>query len=109
MGDPDALHPGQIRIRVRGGRIVQASGAGLAPASPHFTPPQQGASTARKAAATARTHPVKSPGKPPIPAVVTPKRESPRMVSKEEIPDIATKSTKAQDVYAVRHALRVYL
>jgi hypothetical protein len=92
MGDPDALHPGQIRIRVRGGRVVQASGAGLAPApAPASTPPRRGAG-ARAASA----------GEPPAPAVVTPKREPPRAVSREQIPDIATKSAKAHDLYAVR-------
>jgi hypothetical protein len=100
MGDPDALHPGQIRIRVRGGRVVQASGAGLAPAP---APPRRGAGAARSAAAPragARPSKAASAGGPP--AVVTPKREPPRAVSREQIPDIATKSAKAHDLYAVR-------
>jgi hypothetical protein len=100
LGDPDALHPGQIRIKVKGGRIVHASGAGLvssANSSSSFlrSPPRYG--RAAKATTDGATHTATST----LPAVVTPKREPPRIVSKEAIPDIATKSAKAHDLYAV--------
>jgi hypothetical protein len=81
LGDADALHAGQIQFKIKGGRL-QTSGAGLS------SPPR----TATSAAG----------GEATKPAVVTPKREPPRIVSREEIPDIATKSVKAHDIYAVR-------
>jgi hypothetical protein len=83
LGDADALHSGQIQFKFKGGRL-QTSGAGLS------SPPRKAASKVGDA------------GESPRPAVVTPKRVPPRIVSREEIPDIATKSVKAHDIYAVR-------
>lgn len=84
LGDADALHSGQIRIKVKGGRL-QASGAGLTPQKPKHSTPD------------GSTHEDETDR----PAIVTPKREPHRITTKEAIPDIATKTVKAHDLYAV--------
>lgn len=94
-GGTEALRSGQIRITLNGGRL-QAAGAGM-------VQPATGAT-----AATTNTSHLEAPDSPSAgstrSAVVTPPREWKRVTNPEALPDIATKTVKAQDVYQVRVA-----
>lgn len=89
-GGTEALRSGQIRITLNGGRL-QAAGAGM-------VQPATGAT-----GATTNTSHLEVPDSPSAgstrSAVVTPPREWKCVTNPEALPDIATKTVKAQDVY----------